>query len=63
MANGFFWYVAPMIFSGALALVMAAAVIGGEDSPTVALPDRTMDSAVVDVPPASRLTPVNPAAR
>ena len=63
MANGFFWYWAPMTFSGACELIIAAAVMGGDDRPTVTFSARINDSAVADVPPASNSTASKPALR
>ncbi len=48
MQNGFFWNVAPMIFSGAPCSVMNRAVASGAESPTVMLPASDQRVGAVD---------------
>jgi hypothetical protein len=61
MANGFFWYWAPTITSGA-PLATAGPVISGEEIPTKALPAATTASCATAGPPEMSLTSLNPAA-
>src|SRR6201986_90975 len=62
IANGFFWYCAPMICSGA-PFWIAAPVMSGEETPTRALPEATSASiGVAEAPPAIRFTELNPCA-
>ena len=60
MQNGFFWYWAPMMTSGA-PFRIAALVMSGEEMPTSALPAATTESWLTFGPPAIRLTALKPA--
>ena len=60
MQNGFFWKVAPMIFSGAPCSVMNRAVASGAETPTVTLPATTSASAL-STGPVTRSTFEKPA--
>ena len=59
--NGFFWYCAPMMTSGA-PLLIAAPVMSGAEMPTNALPAATTASWLTVGPPEIRLTFEKPAA-
>lgn len=58
--KGFFWYVLPMIFSGAPFNTDGTVAIGAE-RPTSALPEITISSAVVLPAPARSSTLPKPA--
>jgi hypothetical protein len=59
IANGFFWYCAPMITSGAPWRI-AGPVMSGDEMPTSAFPDAMTASWATVGPPEIRLTSENP---
>ena len=60
MQNGFFWNVAPMIFSGAPCSAISRAVASGAERPTSTVPATTSASAL-STGPVTRSTLSKPA--